>query len=236
MANLTRLPVATLESVSGEIINDAEATGKAEVTGCALLAALKGSKESYTQGYNKLRGSTYTAKVQAADESRDDRLVGLRTFTLALTYSWDSAIQTAARNMLAVLNMHGTRLEVLPLDEESGKIHKLLSDLGKQEYAANIQALGLQPWISALGDAQSAFEAVSTDRTTERASASDIASASAQRKALQLALTGFIKYVEAMDSLNADAVWHGLLTSIQQRLAAAEAGIRNPKPDTTPAE
>ena len=226
MVSFSKFPVATAEALATEIISDAEASGKKEITESSPFATLKKSKESYTKGFNKVRASPHTGRLFAADENRDNRLIGLRTFALAQTYSWIPEIKTAADQMMAVINAHGTGIESLSNSEESGKIHKLLDDLSKPIYSESIEIMGLKPWIAALAAAQTEFESIDTERTTERASTKDIASATIQRKELQLALKSFIMYVEVMAKINTDLVWSNLLAQIGQRVAIAEASYR----------
>jgi len=82
------------------------------------------------------------------------------------------------------------------------------------------------PWIVALAAAQTEFESIDAERTTERASTKDIASATKQRKELQVAFKNFIMYVEVMAKINTDLVWSNLLAQIGQRVAIAEASYR----------
>ena len=226
MVNLTRFPVATAEAIATEVIKDAATTNNKQVTENSIYENLVKCKDAYTLGFNKMRTSPHTASLMAADEGRGRRLVGLRTFVLAHTYSWDPTIKAAADEIMAVLDAHGTGIETLSHSEESGKIHKILNDLGKEIYSKSIATIALQPWIVALTTAENEFELVDADRTAERASTKDIASATKQRKELQVALKNFIKYVEVMAEMNDDQSWRNLLAQINQRIAAAEAGYR----------
>ena len=84
----------------------------------------------------------------------------------------------------------------------------------------------MEPWIGALATSQNNFELVDSERTTERASIKDIASATKERRVMQVALKNFIKYVEVMADMSSDQVWRNLLAQIGQRVAATEAGYR----------
>lgn len=183
-------------------------------------------QRDYTKGFNKVRTSQHISRLFAADENRDNRLIGLRTFVLAQTYSWITEIKTASDQMMAVLNTHGTNIESMANNEESGKIHKLLDNLSKPVYSDSIEIMGTRPWIVALAAAQTEFESIDAERTTEQADTKDIASATKQRKELQVALKNFIMYVEVMAGINTDQVWRNLLAQIGQRVAAAGASYR----------
>lgn len=226
MVSLTRFPVATAEAIATGVIYDAANIKVKQFVENPLYQNLVKCKEAYSQGFNKMRTSPHTANLMAADEGRGRRLVGLRAFVLAHTYSWDPTIKAAADEIMAMLDSHGTGIETLSHSEESGKIHKILNDLGKEIYSKSIATIALQPWIVALTTAENEFELVDADRTAERASTKDIASATKQRKELQVALKNFIKYVEVMAEMNDDQSWRNLLAQINQRIAAAEAGYR----------
>jgi len=226
MVSLTKLPVATAESLAAEIIHDVEASGKQEITESPLFASLKNSKEKYTQSFNKVRASSHTVRLIAADENRNRRYIGVRTYTLAHTYSWLPDTKTAADQMMTVLDAHGTGIESMAHNEESGRIHKILADLNKTTYSDSVAKTGMGPWIMALATAQKEFESIDAERTTERASDKDIASATKQRRELQAALKTFIKYMEVMTEINTDATWRNLLAQIEQRVTEAEAGYR----------
>ena len=226
MVSLTKFPVATAEALSTDIINDTEATGSVDITASKPFVELKRSKDSYTRSFNKVRASPHTERLMAADENRDHRWIGLRTYTLAHTYSWLPDVKAAADQMMSVLDAHGTGIESMAHGEESGKIHKILDDLGKPIYHDSIAKMVMEPWIGALVTSQNVYESIDSVRTTERASIKDIASATAERRLMQAALKNFIKYVEVMADINTDEVWRNLLAQIGQRVAATEAGYR----------
>ncbi len=226
MVSFSRFPVATAEALAADVINDTVATGNKEITESKPFTELKRSKESYTKSFNKVKASPHTVRLMAADENRDNRWIGLRTYTLAHTYSWLPDVKAAADQMMAVLDAHGTGIESLAHGEESGKIHKILDDLGKPIYRDSIAKMVMEPWIGALATSQNNFELVDSERTTERASIKDIASATKERRVMQVALKNFIKYVEVMADMSTDQVWRNLLAQIGQRVAATEAGYR----------
>ena len=186
MVSFSRFPVATAEALAADVINDTVATGNKEITESKPFTELKRSKESYTKSFNKVKASPHTVRLMAADENRDNRWIGLRTYTLAHTYSWLPDVKAAADQMMAVLDAHGTGIESLAHGEESGKIHKILDDLGKPIYRDSIAKMVMEPWIGALATSQNNFELVDSERTTERASIKDIASATKERRVMQV--------------------------------------------------
>ena len=231
MGSLTKFSVAELGTGAVRIEDLVRATNNQEVIKCPAFMNLEVKERLFTSGFNKVDVSLYTKTVAASDKRRDSALIGFFGQVKALMHSPTPAVAEAAGRVNDVLKTHDTAYVIAKKkhSEESALIRKLLSHIDSAVTAADLDLLGLRPWIEALRLAQDEFEAIYDKRSTENATEAEIASATNQRAELEAAIRGFMKYVDSMATINPDPFWHNLNIQVEERMAEI---ARNSRPSS----
>ena len=227
MASLSLLPVSALGTAAVRIKELVRATNNNEVIQSSQFMNLETQEQSFLLSYNKMAGSSYTSQITAIDKKRDTALGALYFRVKSELHSPLQAQKEAATEIYSILRAHGTASSIAkqPLGEESQIIRKLLTNLSAQALQPHIVTLSLMVWIDALSTAQNELEVVYARRSDENASEADIASATAQRTSLEMAIRSFMKYLEAMDLISTDPFWHDLSIKVEERIDELTRGI-----------
>lgn len=226
MSPISRLPIAAVGAAGTMMVETCEKTGSAEVTECKAFATLKAANEAYKVSMGKKSGSFATDAVAEADRVRDKDVIGIRYHVHAKTFWPDALVVESAHRMEAMILKYAGNIEDEPYNDESTLIHTFLIRLAEPEWQQNIDLLGMHPLIDHLAQAQQNFEQLQRNRTITAASKSEILAATKQRKELENAIRGFMKFAEAMDTVNPGGVWHQLTLTIHQQLEEIERGHR----------
>ena len=117
-----------------------------------------------------LRSSVFTQEMKEADKDRGVCFVRLNQITKGvLTLSQPEAVlKTAAVRMDNLLRQYKQYGVKGGYDEESSGIYNLLQDLDTH-YTAEVNLLGLAPWVERLRQAEARFTAARTQRVQETA-------------------------------------------------------------------
>jgi hypothetical protein len=111
--------------------------------------------------------SNYTKKIVDADHRDDQLLVGIRNIVVGALHHFDPRIVEAAISLQNRLNAFGAIIKK-SYEEEAAAIRILLLDL-QGSSAAEVELLGLTPWINELEIAVNDFERLLQLRIEEQA-------------------------------------------------------------------
>ena len=124
-----------------------------------LAAALKKEDECYAQSQKNL----ITDDIRKADEERDRLLLSLRKTLKGLVNHPEADKGRSAETLLKVITAYRADPH-MQLERETGAIISLVGDY-ETTYAADVQALSLQPYVSALKAANKKIEKWITERS-----------------------------------------------------------------------
>jgi hypothetical protein len=115
-----------------------------------------------------IRKSEFTKLISEQDHVRDGIYHGLLDSVKAATNHFDPQSREAAHRLLDVLEHYGN-IARKTLDEETSAINDLLRELQTPALAAAVSTLGLNIWLTRLGDENAKFEQLMAQRYTETA-------------------------------------------------------------------
>jgi len=239
MPSLAHLPVSALGTAAERIVELVRATNNDELIRSTQFLNLETKEGRYACGFNKLAACLYTKEVIVADKKRDCCLIALYAHVTAERHSPYPEAQRAAQRIYNVMKAHGTAAIMgnMSLGEESMAIRKLLTNLVADTHMADMDTTNLAVWVGALSRAQKEFEAVYARRASQNVSDAEIFSATTQRRELEAAIRGFMKYVDAMATVGTDPLWPDLNRKIEDCLTELAHGLRSegrPKPEAMP--
>lgn len=163
-------------------LNNAEYTNLSNRTYALISAATPaalGLEDSDLARYYELLGtmrelvaqsriSNETAEMEKLDKERDDIGVYIITTVRNSRKSPLSAIATASTRLYNVLKPY-TGFQKLANQQETVKVSGMVADLKKPANASDVQALGLTELVTALEQANNQYEALTIQRTENRA-------------------------------------------------------------------
>ena len=228
MASLTQFSVSALGTASVRIVELVLKTNRTELIQSSQFMNLETQARLFSSGYNKMEVSLYTEEIVVGDKRRDNAVSAIYNHVRSLLNAPIPEMQQAARRIYSVLKAHGTATVItgMKLGDESQAVRKLLANIAAEVSAADIATLGLKPWIDELITAQDAFEIIYTRRSDSNASEADIVSATSQRRNLERAIRGLVKYVDAMATVSPEPFWHDLNNRIEERLDELDRAVR----------
>lgn len=106
----------------------------------SALAALSGAFGVEDQYYMKVRASDIVAQREAADTKRDRFYTRLHRLVQAWAGSGMAVLDAAATALIAVFNLYKVKINA-QMDEETGQLENLITDLSTPEMLAKIEAI-----------------------------------------------------------------------------------------------
>ncbi|MDR1646333.1 MAG: DUF6261 family protein [Tannerellaceae bacterium] len=103
-----------------------------------------------------LRKSVYTKDIEAADKKRDKLVRGLINLVKAMQNQPSAAMQKAAERLFNLLREYREPILRGTYVEESAALYNLLEDL-RTKYTADVTALQLTTWVTAIDQAEQEF-------------------------------------------------------------------------------
>ena len=196
------------------------------------------SLEAYTEILKQVPASIFTEEVAKADAYRDTIGTGLVKAVDTATYSPDPLVAEAAKKVQIVLKT-AKNFTRLPYAQQTATIRDLIENLTSSRYLNFVTTAKVEQWVSALEQANNAFDTVYIDRELVEAEYRLPVGASMEARKNVIA-----EYNEFMSDLNAmlrlqptselESVARSLneLTRRHQHLIAQRLGRKAAKKDT----
>jgi len=131
----------------------------------AQYAIYKPLFDNEYEAFDLIRKSAVTGDIDDADALRDSINSGMNGIVKSALNHFDADVKKAANRVWVVLNSFGN-ISILSYDEETASIRKLSSEL-TANYAADVQLLGLDGWLTELTNKNDAFDSLMKLRYTE---------------------------------------------------------------------
>ncbi len=165
------------------------------------------------------KGSTKTERLREMDQKRDDAHRGLQHYVKANMYHPDSAVSTAAKEIMHVVERFGlSSLRSASYADESALLVRLMEELGSAELTDQKSKLGeINTWTSALDVAMINFEEVINERFEENATALGYNTFDV-RKEISPVFRNLIQAAETFAMLNTSPEYAEFLTQMNARI------------------
>ena len=158
------------------------------------------------------KGSNQTRLIIEADEKRDRIHKGLELQVESNKNHWDESVVDAALRIGRIIGQYGN-LRVLSYNEESSAIGNLVKELTSEANAPSLATIGLTTWVSKLGEANDAFQAIFNDRASEVASRSS-GNVRAARLLLDPLYEAMVARVNALSVVNGEAAYADFIDKV----------------------
>ena len=146
--------------------------------------------------------NSFTEERGDSDRLRDHTFRGMSDTVDAGLNHFDPEVQASARRLKIVFDTFGN-IAALPLNEETSAIYNFTQEL-EEKHAADVQKLGLQPWINKLKADNQAYEALVTGGYEEDAAKSEL-KAKTTRAEVDGAVRQIIERIEALMVVEGEA-------------------------------
>lgn len=130
------------------------------------LAALSGAFAVEDRYYMKVRASEIVAQREAADVKRDRFYTRLHRLVQAWAGSGMAVLDAAATALIAVFNLYKVKVNA-QMDEETGQLENLITDLSTPEMLANIEAINGTYLFQQMKDGQDEVKALRLEQGAE---------------------------------------------------------------------
>lgn len=216
---LTAVSVTSLQTLGLQIVNIIEKANIEESLKSEEFTTLKDSLEDYAESILKKGASDYSSEVIRLDSKRDKLIVGLRNNLASWLHCDEDDEERLAADALKIFEQVGNRIERLPYDDESARLNKLISELGKNTEI--VKKLSLQKWLDKLTAAQKEFEEIYTSRRFDENKMGKIPSATSKKKDLINNIFEVADYVSSMARVNKTQNWKDLKEIIESTIEKA---------------
>ena len=166
-----------------------------------------------------IRKSSQTDLLNEADSYRDRIFRGLCDTNRAALNHFIPEKAEAARKLNIVFDTYGN-LTVEAYEEETAKINSLIKEL-RNNYATEINLLGLNEWVDELENANNKFEDIKTQRYTEESSKT-ILRMKKVRTEIDLIYKDITNRINAQILLNGEANYKDFVIALNQRIENAK--------------
>jgi len=158
-----------------------------------------------------IRKSLETALMDEADQKRDHTFRGFIDATKSARNHFDPEKQTAANELLILLDHFGNLAERAP-NEETAAIYNFLQEL-RGTYAPQIAILGLADWITELEDKNLAYEELVKKRNVVVTSRTNLRMVEV-RKQTQTVYRSIIERIEALTVVTDESQYAAFVTEL----------------------
>jgi hypothetical protein len=194
---ISRIPVASLGSVTDRVVATSKESKLAEVIGDTAFTNLEEKSQRYTEGLNKRLYSKLTNDMVAIDKKRDSISRRMGEYVVSLLESPIEAMHAPARRICDILERY-PNVESEPYGDESKLLRKIVAELCSPNLKDDVTLLNLKPWIDALDAANEEFEAKIMERGNDLVVIREVQSATTLRRDLEQALRDYFEFVHAL--------------------------------------
>lgn len=187
-------------------------------------ATLSTRSESMAESISRNLKKKMTEEIEASDSKRDGHIAALKLFCRAFM-SWNNGSADAAALIYEVLKRHGLQMAHKNLEEESGLIAALLSDLEATEMQEALAQMNIGGLVVDLKAEQEKFNGLMLASAEAEASKPDLPSATEIKKSVYDLLVQVVNYLNVMSTANPEA--YGSLTGeVAELVNSLNAKIR----------
>jgi len=176
--------------------------------------------QAFDDALKESRKTGKTTRLHELDELRDEMVVGLYGHVKSQLNYPVPAVAQAAQSLWFIMEKHGTKIQDLPVREESGTLKKLLQDLNTPESLANLQTTTATPWKEKTEEYNKQYDDLYSDRTVVEANYK-VGLTKAERGNTQTAFTNLCEQINALGRVNGADPYKELSDFINRTVDAA---------------
>ncbi|MCS2894607.1 DUF6261 family protein [Parabacteroides faecis] len=249
-APITRLRSNELLTFGRAIETKIEEAGADTLQIAPIFTIYQTTLQEVDDSIMRIRKSTYTPEMTAADNERDYTQSGLLGQIDIFQRHYDPTLKAHAVSLYPVYNAFKGKTQI-SYEEQTGVTDNLIQELESDKYKAAVAALGLTGWVADLKTKNQVCKTLSATRITETGTRNTSPKLEESRKLFQKAYKDIVTRLNALAEVNGDtpylalfAWWNALIdrnrTLISNRLGAGKGGNTskgdNDRPVITPEE
>lgn len=181
--------------------------------------------DSFDRALKQALKSGYTDAIIAADNDRDNILIGFLGALHSLERFPDKAIAEAATQLLLVIDKYGPGIARLPQREESAILRNIVADLRNAENAPRLQTTNTSIWVDHLDAANRAFDELYSHRT-EKEAEFITGLTRTERANMQSAFEKLVQTIESYACINGEAAYKSLAEKINVEIANVQQAAK----------
>lgn len=179
-----------------------------------VITALITDTNSFDRLFKLNPGSAITLELIDLDDRRDNCVMGIHQVLEGYSHYFEAVLRTAAQNLLNNMNKYGSSIYDLNYQAETRTITNMLNEwTTSSTLAAAVTTLNLGAWTTELKTANNLFNERYLQRVDEKASAPQINSFQARKKAIA-SYRQLIQQIEARATLAEDQTYNSLINSL----------------------
>ncbi|RUT79190.1 DUF6261 family protein [Ancylomarina longa] len=142
----------------GGVIALVEKVNTEELGLSVFVEKTKTEFEKFANAINREYTNPFTQLLIEADQHRDDRFIGLKSYIGACKYRKEEAYPGASEELERLIARVGTDLYKMPFAEESAALDTLIDELQSEQYAKAIRTIRAKEWIDQLVESQEVYK------------------------------------------------------------------------------
>jgi len=188
--------------------------------------AFKLKYQDEIEAYKAITKSATTEDIANADHDRDITLRSTTDIARTALNHYDTNAHNAAKKVNVIFDQYGD-LASKPYDEETGGIENVVKDL-RTKTGAEIEIVGLVPWINMLEGQNIAFKTLEATRNSEEANRSELRMKQV-RLEIDAAYRKITKRINALIEVTGEAPYAEFVKELNARITRAKDAIAQSK-------
>tara|TARA_R110001583_G_scaffold61148_1_gene181046 strand:+ start:7221 stop:7955 length:735 start_codon:yes stop_codon:yes gene_type:complete len=165
-----------------------------------------------------------TQKLNQADQNRDHRFIGFKSYIAACQYRKDAAWHEEAKKIDRVIHRYGGDLYRMANAEESAALDNLIGDLKTEPYSTAITTIEATNWLAEMESAQQDYKALGQQRVEQTDTNTNTIGDT--RKPLINANKSLLSMIELQNQATANPALKDLIEQINNHIAKSMASAR----------
>lgn len=166
----------------------------------------------------------YTAKLNAADDERDDRFLGFKGYVSVCKYRKLEAIQVAAEEIDRAIRRYGSNLYRMANAEESAALDNLISDFKAEPYNTHLATIKAEEWFAEMEADQQAYKTLVQEQVENSNGNSN--SVIKARKPLVKANRSLMSMIELQQTASENPAFDTLVDQLNNHISKSMANAR----------
>lgn len=184
-----------------------------------VSAELKVDTDSFDQAFRLDQASAITRELTNLDAHRDECITGICLVLDGYTRYFEPVVKAAALALKNNLDKYGNRIYEMNYQAETSTINSLVKEWSTNDILkAAVNTLNLGNWVNELKNANDLFNERYLKRVDEKASAPQIKSFDARKKAIS-AYRKLVQQIEARAVIAEDQTYTGLINNLNALIA-----------------
>ncbi len=190
-----------------------------------IVESSKGLKNNTHLLFSTMSKEKNLSQRKELDKIRDNDYKYILTMLDAFAISRQDEVQQAANSLLNVFNTFDKDLDLLPFDEETAELDKVMVAWSSEENLKHFTALGLIADLASLQQSIADFNTYNLERKIQQVP-NDLPKVSDLRKQIKQDYVMWLNLLESMANLNQDRIYYEVLYKINELIKDQDIYIK----------